>query len=256
MAQFLKLKLSLKHADPAIVRVLDIPDDFSVYELHLALQVSLGWNDLEPFEMVRSKLTVGVEPSYAGQGIIHDGHAYRHADDLEAKELFQMVGQRISYTYDFSRLWEFDLTLLERIEREGELPSCLDAQEAAPFEDSDDLDTYYGMLIAYADSSLALHDLAVNLLGDDFEATPPSPKEITEHLEILFSDEVEPHGTDQDASDAEDYGWWDPSKYDDGMRLRVLQDDIERQLPHDLGGLNTSDKQKTLLDILRGKHPD
>ncbi len=252
MAEFLRVKLSLKHTDPPIVRVLDVPADYSVYELHLSLQVSLGWNDHEPFEMVRSKLTVGVEPSYAGAGIVHDGHAYRHADELEAKDLFQMVGQQISYTYDFSRLWEFDLTLVERIEKDGELPICLEVQEAAPLEDVDDLDTYYGILIAYADPSIALHGLAVNLLGEDFDISGPRPEDVTEHLGLLFSDEVEPHGTDQDEADA-DYGWWDPSKYDDGMRLRVLQDDIERQIPRDLNNLDTGAKQKTLLDILRGK---
>lgn len=252
MAEFLRLKLSLKHADPPVLRVLDVPADYSVYELHLVLQVSLGWNDREPFEMVRSKLTVGVEPSYAGAGIVHDGHSYRHADEVEVNELFKMVGQRVSYTYDFSRLWEFDLTFVERLERDGELPICLEVQEAAPFEEADDLETHYGILIAYADPSMQLHDLAVTLLGADFDPAGPTPEEVTEHLGLLFSDEIEPHGTDQDDSDA-DYGWWDPSKYDDKMRLQVLQDDIQRQLPPDLGSLNSGEKQQTLLDILRGK---
>jgi len=250
VAEFLNLQLSLKHADPAIVRVLEVPSDYSAYELHLALQVSLGWNDREPFEMVRSKLTVGVEPSYAGAGLVHDGHVYRHADEVEAKDLFKAIGQQLSYTYDFSRLWEFDLKLLGRIEKEGELPICTAVREAAPIEDADDLDTYYGMLIAYADPDSLLHDLAVQLLGEDFEFGGPSPEEVTEHLELLFADEVEPHGTDQDEAD---FGWWDPSKYDDKMRLQVLQDDISRQLPPDLGSLDTGEKQQTLLDILRGK---
>ena len=252
MNQFLRLKLSLKHSDPAIVRILDVPADYSVYELHLALQVSLGWNDREPFEMVRSKLTVGVEPSYAGNGIVHDGHAYRHADELVGSELFQTVGQTVVYTYDFSRLWEFELTLNERIELEGELPICLEVHEAAPLEDVDDLDTHYGLLIAYADPSQELHDLAVEILGEDFDAYGPSHDQITEHLITLFGDEIEPHGTDQEEADA-DYGWWDPSKYDDKMRLRVLQDDIQRQLPPDLNTFETAEKQKALLDILRGK---
>ncbi|MFK8055216.1 MAG: hypothetical protein AB8F78_03760 [Saprospiraceae bacterium] len=255
MAEFLRVQLSLKRADPSIIRVLEVPADYSAYELHLALQVSLGWNDREPFEMVRSKLTVGVEPSYAGAGIVHDGHAYRHADELEASDLFQFVGQQVAYTYDFSRLWEFDLKLIARVDQEGELPICTLIKEAAPIEDADDLDTYYGILIAYSDLDSVLHDLAVQLLGDDFDFNGPSPEEVTEHLGLLFSDEVEPHGTGQDGDDA-DFGWWDPSKYDDKMRLQVLQDDISRQLPPDLGSLETGEKQQALLDILRGKQSD
>ena len=71
MPTHLHIRLSLRNSNPLIVRELEIPEDYSAYEFHLALQVRLGWNDLEPFDMVRQNLTVGVEPSYAGEGIQH-----------------------------------------------------------------------------------------------------------------------------------------------------------------------------------------
>ena len=237
--------------EPAVTRTLEVPVDFSAYELHLALQVSLGYNDYESFEFVRPGLTVGVEPLYAGAGITHEGHHYRHADEVEAGELWSRVGQTLDYTYDFGRLWGFKLTLLDRVARDAELPSCTAAENAAPPEDVDSLDAYYGLLIAAADETLALHDLAVQILGEGFDASGPDPSTITDHLAQLFGEEVEPHGTEAD--DADEFDWWDPTRYDESMRIRVKRQEIDAQLPPSLDGLPAGEKQAALLRVLRAK---
>ena len=249
MPTHLHLRLALKHADPAVVRELEMPADYSCYELHLALQVSLGWNDREDFELVRRGLTVGTEGSYAGAGLTHDGHRYRHADEVEARELFGVAGQTVTYTYDFARLWGFDLTLLATAERETELPRCTRVEGLAPLEDADDLETWYGLLLAYADPAIALHDAAVQILGEDFAGEPPSAAVVTEHLEELFAEEVEPVGS---SDDDDDWGWWDPSKYDDRMRLRVKQQEIDEELPADLSERAPRERYAELLRVLRG----
>lgn len=249
MPTHLRIRLQLRKSEPPITRVLEIPADYSAYEFHLALQVSLGWNDREPFEIVRPGLTVGIEPSYAGEGITHEEHRYRHADEVEARELFATVGQTINYTYDFSRLWEFHVTLLELVERDSELPTCTEVFEAAPIEDADDLDAFYGMLIAYRDPSIHLHDLAKELLGEDFDEHGPHADDVTAHLAELFGEEVEPNGTE---AEDDDWGWWDPSKYDDKMRLRVKQEEIQQELPRGLRQLDAGAKHAELLRVLRG----
>ena len=252
MAEHLHIRLTLRESDPAIVRELLVPADYSVYEFHLVLQVSLGWNDYEPFEFVRPGLTVGVEPAYSGAGLVHDKHYYRHADEVEARELFERVGQKIAYTYDFSRLWQFEVVLLEKVQLESELPSCVLVEQAAPLEDADDLETYYGILIAAADPTLPIHDMALSLLGEDFQLAGPTPEEVTEHLELFFGEELAPHGI-EDADDEDDaYGWWDPSKYDEAMRLRVLKQEIEREMPRSLRGPRAADRSQALLDALKG----
>jgi hypothetical protein len=192
----LRLKLLLKDSDPPIVRVLEVPADYSVYELHLALQVSLGWNDMEAFEFLAPKLTVGVEPGYSGDGFEHRGHRYRHADDVEAQSLFAFPGQTIRYTYDFGRQWNFDLKLLAITEGEGDLPVCIEASAAAPPEDVDDLVSFYGMQLAYFEPDQPLHSWARDVLGEDFLPQGPDPADITALLATLFSDSPEPHGTD------------------------------------------------------------
>ena len=237
----------MRAIEPPVVRVLEVPTDFSAYELHLALQVALGYNDYEPFEFVRPGLTVGVEPAYAGTGLTHQGHRYRHADEVEAGHLWRAVGQALDYTYDFARLWGYTITLLSRRESDAELPRCLESAGAAPPEDVDSLEAYYGLLVAFADPALELHGLAVEILGADFDPRGPSAGEVTDELAGLFAAEVEPHGTEVD----DDYDWWDPSKYDEAMRIRVKREEIDRALPASLDGLAAAEKQSALLRALR-----
>ena len=233
--------------EPAVVRVLEVPADYSVYELHLAIQVALGYNDYEPFEFVRPGLTVGVEAAYAGAGITHEGHRYRHADELEAGQLWRAVGQPLDYTYDFARLWGFKVTLQRRDESEAMLPRCVVSEGAAPPEDVDSLEAYYGLLIAFADPALDLHELAVQILGEDYDPSGSTAEEITERLADLFAEEIEPHGAEPDDA----YDWWDPSKYDEAMRLRVKRQEIDRSLPESLDGLGAEEKHTALLRALR-----
>ena len=249
LTDFLRIRLTMTGTEPPVTRTLEIPADYSAYELHLALQVSLRYNDHEPFEFARAGLTVGVEPAYAGEGITHHGHRYRHADEVEAGELWAAVGQALNYTYDFSRLWGFKLVLLERVAREGELPVCREAAEGAPPEEVDGLAAYYGLLIAYGDPAIGLHDLAVEILGEGFDARGPGAEEITDDLAQLFGADVEPHGTD---ADDDEFGWWDPSTYDEAMRIRVKRREVDERLPSTLDGLGAGEKQAQLLRALRG----
>lgn len=244
----LRIRLEMNGTEPPVTRVLELPADYSAYEFHLTLQVALGYNDYEPFEFVRPGLTVGVEAAYAGAGITHEGHRYRHADEVEASELWTAAGQTLDYTYDFARLWGFKLTLLLRAPGDREVPYCLESREAAPPEDVDSLAAYYGLLIAYNDPSIELHDLAVQILGEDFDQAGPTTETISEHLTALFAEEVEPHGVETD----EGFDWWDPSRYDEAMRIRVKRQEIDGQLPASLEGLKAAEKQAALLRVLRG----
>ena len=251
VAELLTLRMTLRESDPEVVRVVEVPADYSCYELHLVLQVAMGWTDSAGFELVRDGLTVGVEASYAGDGLTHGDHRYRHADEVEAGELFGAGTRRVSYTYDFERLWQCRVALVARRASEDELPACTEAFEAAPPESVDDLDTFYGLLLAAREPGHPLHDLARQALGEDFDALGPHADDITAYLHELFGEPVEPHGNKPDESD-DDWGWWDPSKYDDKMRLRVRQEEIEQELPRRVEGRTAGERSAALLSALRG----
>lgn len=173
MPRLFHVRLALKGLPVPVVRELAIPEDYSLYEVHLCLQVALGWNDMASFEFVRKGLTVGIEPSFSGEGITHDGHRYRHADEITLRQLIGQVGHAATYTYDFSRLWGGELRLIEKLRDDAELPECLSVEGTAPPETLVHKDNFELLLEAAADPSHDLHALAQSEFGDDFEVVPP-----------------------------------------------------------------------------------
>ncbi len=254
MPQLFHVLFTLKGLSTPVTRELAIPEDYTLYEVHLCLQVALGWNDMASFEFVRTGLTVGIEPSFAGAGITHDGHRYRHADEVTLRQLIGQVGHTATYTYDFSRLWGGELRLVEKLDAEGELPECLGLTGIAPPETLEQKEALELLVEAARDPRHDLHALAVSELGEDFGLELPAAEEITDALQELFGEEIAPYSDgDEDDDDGDDYGWWDPSKYDDKMRLRVLKEEVSEGLFGQVRGGTPAERRSSLLDALRGK---
>ncbi len=253
MPQLLTIDFELEGFRPAVTRTLRLPDSYTVYELHLCVQIALGWNDHEDFEFVGTNLTVGTESKYAGDGLDYGGHRYRHADEWTIADLFGPIGERVSYTYDFARFWTGKLTLRARSWELDELPSCVEAEGIAPPELLEDRDSYGLLAAAYEDSSNGLHVLAQAVFGEEFDFEAPEAEQLTQYLEAIFLEGVEAHGEDESEEDEENWGWWDPSKYDERMRLQVLKEEIEERLPSELEGGSAGERQAALLAALRGR---
>ena len=245
------LRLTLTGLPLDVTRELLVPEDYSVYELHLCLQVALGWQDTAAFEFVRRGLTVGTEPAFAGEGITHDGHRYRHADEVTLRALIGQVGHEATYTYDFGKLWGAKLRVLEKLDAEAELPACVSADGLAPPETLEHKEAFGLLVDAMADETHEMHVLAEAQLGDAFSLVPPPPELITEALHELFAEEVAPLA-DSDDDEEDGWGWWDPSKYDDKMRLRVLQQEMDQALTYEVKGGSAGERRAALLDVLRG----
>ena len=247
------LRLSLTGLPVDVVRELTVPSDYSVYELHLCLQVALGWQDSAGFEFVRRGLTVGTEPAFAGEGITHDGHRYRHADEITLRQLIGQVGHEATYTYDFSRLWGARVRVLDKdAGEERELPACTRVDGPSPPETLEHKEAFGLLLDASVDERHELHAVAVAELGDDFSVVPPPAELVTEALEELFGDEVAPLADGAEDVNEDDWGWWDPSKYDDKMRLRVLRDELDQSLRGEVAGASAEERRTALLRTLRG----
>ena len=252
MPQLLTIHFALDDEQFGIERTLRVPDHYSCYELHLCLQVALGWNDLESFEFFGHGLTVGVEAHFMGDGVTFEGHRYRHADEVTLADLFGPIGEVVSYVYDFARFWTGRLTLRARQWELDELPSCISAVGENVPELLDDCDSNDLLRQAYLDPRHHLYPLAAGTFGEDWQFGAPDPDEITAALEELFGELVEPHGGDDAEAEDEDWGWWDPSKYNEDMRLRVLKAEFEEQLAAEVKGDTPAARQAALLAALKG----
>lgn len=122
-----ELRITLRHIEPAIWRVVRLPVDLSLATLHEVLQVTFGWKNCHLHDF-----TIG--------GI-------RFAENDDDDELFAVdehaaplgaiarAGSTFLYRYDYGDDWEHDV-VVERVEHGAERAiQCTDGARACPPED-------------------------------------------------------------------------------------------------------------------------
>lgn len=113
-----------------IWRRLLIPEDFTLFELHRAIQIAFGWEDyhLHAFKLHGRRYNTS-----------RTGQRHRDAAGKEVKliDLQLRVRQRILYEYDFGDLWQHEIRVEAKIERNPakNYPACADGARAGPPED-------------------------------------------------------------------------------------------------------------------------
>lgn len=246
-----QLQLTLQGVEPTVTRTLEIPVYYSIYELHLAVQVCFWWNDLADFELVAGALTVGTEDAYAGSGLTHGGQRFRHADEVTVGDTFAAIGAEATYTYDFAKPWTIDVRLDGRAYGDSELPTCPGGTRAAPPEDVDGAETYEALLIAHGEPQHPANALAEEVLGEYFQPDLFNPRSVDEALAELFGESDE---EDDDEDDAQGWSGWDASAYDDKARIEDAKYEVEQRLPNpaELRKLSAAERAGVLAKLIRG----
>lgn len=140
------LRLELSRVTPRVWRVLRVPADLRLDDLHHAIQAVMGWEDFHPhvFEVGESDYgprpesedddedeALGMESAWAGED-----------SELTVAQAFAMSPDGITYIYDFADDWRV------RVTREGELElddltvTCIAGEHAGPQLESRDLDPF------------------------------------------------------------------------------------------------------------------
>ena len=105
------LKVSLRDISPMIWRRLLVPADLTLYGLHRAIQIAFGWEDyhLHAFKLHGRRY-----------GTMWTGERHRHEDGREVAlaDLELRLRQKVLYEYDFGDLWEHEVRVETRRERD------------------------------------------------------------------------------------------------------------------------------------------
>lgn len=125
-----QLKVSLRRISPMIWRRLLVPEELTLYALHRTIQIAFGWEDyhLHAFKLHGRHY-----------GTTRTGERHRDATGREVPlaDLQLRMRQRIRYEYDFGDLWEHEIRVEAKLEREGGkvYPVCIAGARAGPPED-------------------------------------------------------------------------------------------------------------------------
>ena len=177
----LRFRIELQEVRPRVWRSIEVPADYTFWDLHVAIQDAMGWTDshLHVFELrepaTRREVRIGIpdddlledDPTSPGWAI-------------EIAPYFATRGARAEYLYDFGDDWHHDVVC------EGSHPAaprtayprCLDGASACPPEDVGGPHGYEAFLAVIADPDHEEHAAMLEWAGGAFDPTRFSPAQV------------------------------------------------------------------------------
>jgi hypothetical protein len=140
--------ISIEGARPGIWRDLRAPGDFTLADLHKAIQLVFGWTDSHLHSFTIGSTEYMMEPELGME--LYEGGNVRYEYDYCLDDLGLKAKQSFLYIYDFGDTWEHKITVSKIIPLQGDEepvpPLCLGGENACPLEDSGGIGGYAGIL--------------------------------------------------------------------------------------------------------------
>jgi hypothetical protein len=166
-----QFKVSLKGIRPPIWRRVQVPETYSFWDLHTAIQDAMGWSDyhLHHFEIENPQTGMVEEigiPDEEGWGEVDILPGWDH----KISKYFSNTMKKARYIYDYGDDWEHDIKL-EKIlisDPKSKYPLCTGGKRACPPEDCGGIWGYYDFLEIIMDPG---HERYEDMLewGGDFD---------------------------------------------------------------------------------------
>ncbi len=168
-----QFRINLKGITPTIWRRIQVPETYSFWDLHVAIQDAMGWLDyhLHAFRMRRKHsrvaTVIGIPDNFAIEGRSEILAGW----EIPIADYFRDVGITADYEYDFGDGWEHELLLEDILLREKgqKYPRCIDGSQACPPEDCGGIYGYQRLLEVLSDPNNEEHDEILAWLGGKFE---------------------------------------------------------------------------------------
>jgi len=177
----LVLRVSLEDIEPRIWRRIQVPDSFTLKQLHRVIQIAMGWHDSHLHEF-----RIGGERY--GQPDPEDEEKVSDEGTVLLRNLPFSIGGSVTYAYDFGDDWQHQV-LLEEIQKPGSeaiYPACNAGERNAPPEDVGGTVGYTEFLAAIADPNHEEHDSLLEWIGGHFDPEAFSVPETNKRLRREF----------------------------------------------------------------------
>jgi hypothetical protein len=179
-ARVYQFKITLKGIAPPVWRRIHVPETYSFWDLHVAAQNAMGWQDchLHDFAVrnpnTRAKERMGI-PDEDGELDILPGWKFDMADYFSKKNI------TAAYIYDYGDNWEHAVKLEKILPRDKQIkyPHCVDGERACPPEDCGSIHGYEQFLEAIMDPGHEQHEDMLRWAGEDFEPERFDPNRVT-----------------------------------------------------------------------------
>lgn len=194
-----QFKITLQDSKPPIWRRIQVPETYTFWDLHIAIQDAMGWEDchLHSFEMSDAtgrKIVLSDESDDEDFVITNEMDLnpdflkyipiLRSENDAILSSYFSLSNKKATYEYDFGDGWRHKIILEKVLSPElGVIyPRCLAGKRACPPEDCGGIWGYEELLEIIKNPSCDEYAERLEWLGDDFDPESFDP------LSVRFSD--------------------------------------------------------------------
>jgi len=180
--QVYQFKITLKGTKPPIWRRILVPETYTFWDLHVAIQDAMGWEDyhLHEFTLLSPKtgrkVKIGIpsdEDADFGWKVLADWNQ-------KIAHYFSSENSKADYVYDFGDGWEHSIKLEKILPRETGVayPRCIDGRGACPPEDCGGIGGYAEFLEAIGDPANELHEDMLDWVGGSFDPDDFDPNDV------------------------------------------------------------------------------
>lgn len=168
-----QFKIELFDIEPLIWRRILVPSDYNFWDLHVAIQDSMGWLDyhLHHFEIrkkhKREESRLGI-PDFEGMA---DMPEVFPGWEVPVHLYFEELGMEARYNYDYGDDWWHTVKLEGYIYREKGIkyPVCIGGERACPPEDCGGAYGYYNVLDTLSDPDHDDHEAMRTWVGEGWD---------------------------------------------------------------------------------------
>ena len=168
MTNIFQVRIELARYRPKIWRRLLVRPDLPLSDLHLAIQIAMGWDNshLHQFIKDRKFYSERLEEDWTWDDAHNIDYSEMHVSDLLTKEK-----DKIEYEYDFGDGWVHEIRLEKILPADDTMksPVCIGGELACPPEDCGGIWGYAQMLEALKDTGHEQHEETLEWIGEEFD---------------------------------------------------------------------------------------
>jgi hypothetical protein len=168
----LQFKIELPEILPSIWRRILVPSHYNFWDLHIAIQDSMGWFDChQHFFEIQGKR--GKSSYRLGVPDFEEGEHRTYPDwEIPLLSYFDDLGVTAKYLYDFGDSWWHSVQLEGYIfkDKTVKYPLCIDGERACPPEDCGGTHGYYELLRILSDPQNENYEDMKTWVGPDWDS--------------------------------------------------------------------------------------
>lgn len=171
-----QFKISLLEVKPLIWRRIQVVETYSFWDLHVAIQDAMGWQDyhLHEFNIINPNTTKNTLIGYPEEmfGFIEENRVVLASWLHNIQDFFSLDNPKARYNYDFGDDWEHEIVLEAILPKEPKVkfPKCLAGARSCPPEDCGGPGGYARFLQINKNSRHPDYQQNIDWLGKPFNA--------------------------------------------------------------------------------------